>query len=72
MQGWAKVKDAARYADVSERTFRSWIKHGLCHSRLPSGMIRVQYSAIDEFLNTFAVSDNEVENLTDEILEGIL
>ena len=26
MQGWAKVKDAAKYAGMSERTFREWLK----------------------------------------------
>lgn len=71
-EGWAKTKDASKYADVSESTFRKWLKQGLCFSRLPSGTILVQYSEIDKFLSQYAVSDNEVENLTDEILEGIL
>ena len=53
MQGWASVKKAVKYADVSERTMRSWMKKGLKYSKLPSGMIRIQYSAIDEFLGRY-------------------
>jgi predicted site-specific integrase-resolvase len=28
-EGYAKVKDAAQWAGVSERTFRDWLKDGL-------------------------------------------
>jgi hypothetical protein len=57
MQGWASLKKAAKYADVSERTMRSWMKKGLKYSRLPSGMIRIQFSHIDEFLGSYRVDE---------------
>ena len=44
MEGWACIKKAAQYADVSVRTMRDWLKEGLKHSRLPSGTIRIRYS----------------------------
>jgi hypothetical protein len=33
--GWLKTKNGARYANVSQRTFRDWFKEGLRHVRLP-------------------------------------
>jgi hypothetical protein len=56
-RGWAKAKVAARYAGVSERTFRQWLKDGLKHSRLRSGTILVKYEWIDEYLENCAVTD---------------
>jgi hypothetical protein len=49
MEGWASIKIAAKYADVSVRTMRGLLKRGLKHSRVSSGMIRIRYSDIDEF-----------------------
>jgi excisionase family DNA binding protein len=68
MLGWCKVKNAAKYADVSERTIREWLKEGLKHSRLPSGTIRIRYSDIDEYLEQFQVNDNLVDTVVDEIM----
>lgn len=69
MDGWAKTKQAAKYAGISERSFRDWLKNGLRYSRLPSGTILVQYSAIDEFLERFADVQNQVDLLVDETLK---
>ncbi|MFC1817103.1 hypothetical protein ACFL0M_14475 [Thermodesulfobacteriota bacterium] len=55
MKGWAKIKHAARYAGIGERTFRKWLKQGLHHSRLPSGRILVSLKAIDDFLSGYEV-----------------
>ena len=68
MNGWAKVKDAAKYAGMSERTFREWLKKGLPHSILPSGTILIRYSAIDDFLESYSVQDNTVDTLVDDII----
>ena len=67
MDGWAKTKAAAKYAGVSERSFRDWIKTGLRHSRLPSGTILIQYSAIDEFLEHFAGDHNRIDEIVDQV-----
>ena len=67
MNGWGKVKQAARYAGVSERTMREWLKQGLKHSRLSTGTILIRYSDIDDWLEGFAVSDDQVDRFVDEI-----
>ena len=70
-RGWAKVKVAARYAGVSERTFRQWLKDGLKHSRLRSGTILVKYEWIDEYLENSAVTDtlDKVKQFVDSIIK---
>jgi len=71
MEGWAKTKTAAKFAGVSERTFRGWLKNGLRHSRLKTGTVLVSYEAIDEFLARFEVNDNQVGQLVDEVMKGL-
>jgi excisionase family DNA binding protein len=54
-----KVKDAAKYSGVSERTFRDWLKDGLRHSRLRSGTILVKPASIDEYIEKFEVCESD-------------
>ena len=68
MEGWASVKKAAKYADISERTLRDWLKEGLKHSRLNAKTIRIRYVDIDEFLEQFQVDDHLVDNLVDSVM----
>ena len=68
MHGWAKVKDAAKYAGICERTLRTWLKKGLHHVILPSGTILLKYSAIDDFLESYSVQDNEIDTLVKDVL----
>jgi hypothetical protein len=68
MEGWASIKNAAKYADVSVRTMRGMLKGGLKHSRLSSGMIRIRYSDIDEFFMQYQVSENQIDKIVDEAL----
>jgi hypothetical protein len=69
-RAWAKIPAGAEYAGVSERTFRTWLKQGLRHSRLESGTILVRLSAIDEFLESFSVKQDadQIDQLVNEIL----
>ena len=54
MDNWLKVDSAAKYADVSARTFRKWLAPGgLRHVRMPSGTILVKVSWIDKYLEGF-------------------
>ena len=69
--GWATVLSAAKYADVSEGTMRSWLKKGLKHSRLPTKTIRIKYSDIDEFLEKYSVDKNEIDTFVNELCEEI-
>jgi len=65
--GWLKVKLAAEYAGVSERTFRAqFLRRGLKHSRLPSGTVLIKTGDIDKFLDSHSVSDDAVRRIVEE------
>ena len=59
IEAWGKVKKAAQYAGVSERTFRDFLKMGLDHVRLPSGTILIHKNAIDEFYGRYIGFGNQ-------------
>jgi excisionase family DNA binding protein len=67
LDGWAKISEAAKYAGVKSRTFRSWLKSGLRYSRLPSGTVLVRYSDLDAFLERFAVVEDQVDRIVKEV-----
>ena len=68
MEGWAKIKPAAQYAGISERTLRQWLKEGLRHTRLKTGTVLIKYTWVDEFLEQFEVgSESEVERIVNSI-----
>jgi hypothetical protein len=71
MGGWAKIKPASVYAGVSPRTMRKWLKGGLKHSRLPSGTIIIGFDAIDEFLSSFEVQNNKLDQIVEEITKEV-
>ena len=68
-RGYGKVKEAARYAGVSPRTLRKFLRQGLKHVRLPTGTILIRYGWIDEFLERFEVEDGQdrVDKLVEEV-----
>ena len=68
---WTKIKPAAQYAGVSERTFRTWLNKGLKHTRLPSGTILIKYSWIDEFLEQFINQGNEIDRVANDIIKEL-
>ena len=70
-RGYAKVKEAAKYAGVSQRTLREWLKRGLRHIRLASGMILIPYAWIDEYLMRFEVGKNQVDEIVDHLVREI-
>lgn len=71
--GWAKVKDAAHYAGVGDRTFRKWFSEGLRCVKAPTGAILVKLDRIDEFLEGFTVdATDNINQLVDSVLEGVL
>jgi hypothetical protein len=71
MQGWAKLKRAAKFADIGERTMREWLKQGLKHSRLSTGTILIRYSDIDDWLEGFAVNDDQINQIVDEVCRDL-
>ncbi|OGP68413.1 MAG: hypothetical protein A2W27_10990 [Deltaproteobacteria bacterium RBG_16_44_11] len=71
MSGWVKIKPAARYAGISERTMRDWLKDGLVHSRLPSGTILIRYEQIDQFLKQYEAKENKVDQIVNDTLREL-
>ncbi len=70
-RGWAKVKEGAKYAGVSERTLRDWLKNGLRCSRLQSGTILIRYAWIDEYLMGFEVRTNQVDEIANQVVKEL-
>ena len=72
MKGWAKAKQAARYAGVSERTLRGWLKQGLRSVALPTGTRLIRLNWVDDFLFQFEDGGgNQVDTLVNDVLKGL-
>jgi hypothetical protein len=69
--GWGKIKAIARYAGVSERTVEDWLKQGLKCTHLPSGLRLVKFSWVDEFLEKYADSSNQVDQIVNEVIAKV-
>ena len=68
MSGWLKVANAAKYMDLSTKSVRRLIRSGLPVCRLPSGTILIQRTVIDEYLEQFQTTQNDIETVVGEIL----
>lgn len=68
IRGFAKVKAAAQYAGVSDRTFEKWLRNGLECIQLPSGLRLVAYADIDSYLAQYRRGENQVDQIVDEVL----
>ena len=71
IRGWVKPSEGAKYASVSLKTFRGWLKNGLRHVRLDNGRILISYDWIDEYLLKFEAKDKEFEAMADELIQGL-
>lgn len=67
---WMKAKTAAEYADVSERTFREWIKMGLRTAKI-GGTVLTNRQWTDDFIKSGERDLNEVDRIADEIVSGL-
>lgn len=67
MKAWGKVKTIAERADVSSRTVRTWLKDGLPHIKV-RGTILVKFGQLDVFLESYSVSDNQIDSIVNEVL----
>lgn len=73
--GWAKVSGVCEYTETEKRTVRTWLKAGLKHSRLPSGMILIRLADVDDYLEKFAVAQNEgskVDRIVADVLREVI
>ena len=67
MKAWGKVKTIAERSDVSPRTVRTWLKDGLPYSKV-RGTILIKFQQLDAFLESYSVSDNQIDNIVEEVL----
>jgi excisionase family DNA binding protein len=67
MKAWGKVKSIAERSDVSPRTVRTWLKDGLPYSKV-RGTILIKFDQLDSFLESYAVSDNQIDSIVNEVL----
>ena len=67
MNGYGKIKSAAAYAGVSERTLEAWLRQGLKFCRLPSGLRLIKFAWLDEFLEKFTDSESRVDRIVNEV-----
>ncbi len=71
--GWLRRKSAARYADVSARTVRTWCDLGLKRIKI-RGIVLIKTEWLDEWLEQFQVDPDkktEIEGLVNEVLKGL-
>jgi predicted site-specific integrase-resolvase len=71
VNGWCKIKKAAAYADVSDRTLEDWLKQGLKFVRLPTGTRLIKYEWIDEYLQGYVYSENNIDEMVEEIMSKV-
>jgi hypothetical protein len=69
MDGWGKIKAAAMYAGIKERTMRGWLKQGLRHARVPSGTVLIRYRDIDDYLEQYCGSDHQINRIVDDVVK---
>ena len=67
MKAWGKVKTIAERSDVSPRTVRTWLKDGLPYIKI-RGTILIKFEQLDAFLESYSVSDNEIDSIVEEVL----
>ena len=70
-RGWLRRKSAARYADVSARTVRTWCDLGLKRIKI-RGIVLIKTEWLDEWLEQFQVDPDkktEIEGLVNEVLK---
>jgi len=53
MKGYARLKNACEYADISKSTLRNWINDGLRYTKV-KGITLIKYSDIDNYINQFS------------------
>ena len=69
-RGYMKIKAAAEYIGLSERTVRSLLKTGeLTYFRLRSGTILVGFRDVDSWLEKYRVEDGQdrIDKLVEEV-----
>ncbi len=68
---WGKVESIAKYADVSKRTVEKWLRNGLNCSHPSTGLRLIKFQWVDEYLEKFAVSENRVDEMVNQVIAKV-
>jgi hypothetical protein len=72
MKGWLKPKAAAEYADVGERTYRTWLKEDGLRSIRVKGIVLTKIEWIDNFLEQHELKpERSVDNIVSEVCRDL-
>ena len=69
MQGWFRVKQAAQYCGISERTLSEWLRMGLRRAKV-GGCVLIKREWLDEFIEKSEVESEaaRVDKIVNEML----
>lgn len=71
MQEWHKIKPAAEFSGIKERTMRTWMKKGLRYSRV-NGTVLFSVKWLNEFIESHEVTDeNKLDQLVNETVKNL-
>lgn len=68
--GWFRVRDAAKYTGVSERTVRDWLTEDLAFAKV-KGIVLIKVEWLNEWLERQRVGQDraaKINSLVDEVL----
>lgn len=70
MQGWLRLKPAAKYCNISERLLHEWLKGGLRSCKV-GGCLLIKVEWIDEFIQKFEVQNTgkQVDEIVNEVMK---
>ncbi|WP_028325796.1 helix-turn-helix domain-containing protein [Desulfatirhabdium butyrativorans] len=71
INGWAKPKQAARYAGVSVESIRQWMQDGLPYASVSSRLVLIRISDIDAFLEKRIRKTNDIAMALDQMVSSI-
>lgn len=83
LEGYLKIKSAAKFVDVSERVIREWLKNGLPHSRINKKLILIKKESLVNFIDRFESTSNDlkdaeqsrkkqIDSIVDEMTRGLI
>lgn len=73
MKGWLKVRAAAAYCGIGERTLRTWLKEDGLRSSRVRGAVLIKREWLDAFIEQHEIDrGNEVDRIVDETLKEMV
>lgn len=69
---YGKVRDAAVYVGMSERTMRDLLKDGLPHFRVRGGNILVKFDELDDWMSQWRTSTDQAGIVVDGLFKEVL